>query len=317
VLVRATGSVHLLSTWDEGIPEDIPHENLFGISFNSMNFLKVLKGIEGAARARTVATDALTPSSAKLLPKAFPAAQLIDAEPLLRRVRCVKAPEEVDAIRASVRIAERALAAAEAALTPGITERQLTGVFMESMASAGVTTPAAQDAAWITSRQHPWSRASRDRPVEGGDLVAFEAGVILAGYAGELGRTRRAGEPADIDPALLGRWNELWDRLLGACRVGASLSDLLGAYDAAGIPPPPMPVARGLGLGFDFPLVTHALPQTAAEQQVELGMVLALSAYVWQEGVGAVYGQEPLVITATGPEPLSTNPFRDARSPQT
>ena len=45
VLVRATGSVHLLSTWDEGIPEDIPHENLYGISFNAMNFVKVLQRI--------------------------------------------------------------------------------------------------------------------------------------------------------------------------------------------------------------------------------------------------------------------------------
>ena len=65
VLVRATGAIHLLSTWDEGIPEDIPHENLYGISFNSMTFLKVLQGIEGAATAKTVATDGLTPSSAQ------------------------------------------------------------------------------------------------------------------------------------------------------------------------------------------------------------------------------------------------------------
>ena len=49
VLVRATGSVHLLSTWDEGIPDDIPHENLYGISFNAMNFVKALQRIEGAA----------------------------------------------------------------------------------------------------------------------------------------------------------------------------------------------------------------------------------------------------------------------------
>ena len=40
VLVRGTGAVHLLSTWDEGIPDDIPHENLYGISFNAMNFLR-------------------------------------------------------------------------------------------------------------------------------------------------------------------------------------------------------------------------------------------------------------------------------------
>ena len=44
-------------------------------------------------------------------------------------------------------------------------------------------------------------------------------------------------------------------------------------------------------------------------------MVLALTAYVWKEGVGALYGQEPVVVTATGPEVLSTKPFREARSP--
>ena len=47
VLVRATGSVHLLSTWDEGIPDEIPHENLYGISFNAMNFVKALQRIDG------------------------------------------------------------------------------------------------------------------------------------------------------------------------------------------------------------------------------------------------------------------------------
>ena len=32
VVVRATGAIHLVSTWDEGIPDDIPHDNLFGIT---------------------------------------------------------------------------------------------------------------------------------------------------------------------------------------------------------------------------------------------------------------------------------------------
>ena len=107
------------------------------------------------------------------------------------------------------------------------------------------------------------------------------------------------------------RWNELWDRLLAACTVGKPLSDLLDAYQAAGVPLPPMPVARGLGLGYDLPLVAAALPRTAGEQLVEAGMVVALTAFVWLEGIGAVYGQEPLVVTATGPELLSTRPFRD------
>jgi Xaa-Pro aminopeptidase len=317
VLVRSSGAVHLLSTWDEGVPEEIPHENLYGISFNSSNFQKVLQNIEGAATAKTVATDGLTPSSAPLLSKSFPSASIVDGEALMRRVRAVKTVGEIDAIRASVRIAEGALAAAEAALVAGVTERQLTGVFMEAMAKAGVTTPATQDVVWITSRQQPWHRASRDLPVAPSDLVAFDAGVIDDGYLGDIGRTLAVDGIETVAPELVGCWDELWDRLLAACCPGAPLADLLGTYEAAGVAPPPMPVARGLGLGFDIPLVTHALPRTATEQQFEPGMVLALTAYVWKQGVGAVYGHEPVVVTDTGPELLSTKTFRDARSSMT
>lgn len=314
VLVRATGDVHLLSTWDEGIPDDIPHEHLYGISFNAMNFLKVVGDIEGAATARTVATDALTRASAQLLPSAFPGAELVDGEVLLRRARRSKTADEMDAIRAAVRIAECSLEAAERALAPGITERQLTGEFMDAMAASGITTPATQDVAWITSREHPWRRTSRDVPVAPDDLVALEGGVIVGGYVGELARTLSGHGEHHRDHALLGRWQELWDRLVAACRPGAPLTDLLDAYDAAGIPPPPMPIARGLGLGFDLPLVTHALPRTAAEGRLEVGMVFALTAFVWQRGAGAVYSTEPVALTAGGPELLSTNPFREQRS---
>jgi Xaa-Pro aminopeptidase len=304
VFVRETRAVHLLSTWDEGIPDDIPHENLYGISFNTMNFVKVLQNVEGAATARIVATDGLTPGMAQLLPMAFPAAELIDGEALMRRARRIKTAEEIDEIRTSVLVAEQALAAATAALAPGVTERQLTGIFMEAMAEAGVTTPTGQDVAWITSREHPWRRASRDTPVASGDLVAFDAGVVRGGYVGEVGRTYAVGGDAG-GRRLFQRCDELSDRLLVSCTPGASASGLLDAYDAAGLPPPPMPVARGLGLGFDLPLVTHELPGTAADQTLESGMVLALASFVWEHGVGAVYRQQPVVITETGPDLLT------------
>jgi Xaa-Pro dipeptidase len=310
VFVRDSGAVHLLSTWDEGIPEEIPHENLYGITFNAMNFVKVLSKIEGAATARRVATDSMSGSSANLLPKAFPSAELVDGEPMLRQVRRVKSSEEIEAIRASVRVAEEALAVATDALVPGATERQLTAIFMEAMAAAGVTTPSGQDVAWITSRQDAWRRTNRDAPVQPGDLVAFEAGVVLGGYSGEVGRTFAVREGGHVDSELAQRTSALWERLLGACRVGDPLAGLLAAYDAAGEPRPPMPVARGLGLGFDLPLVTRSLPLTAGEQHVEAGMVFALTGYVWKEGVGALYVQEPIVVTDAGPESLATTPIR-------
>src|SRR3954465_6328588 len=45
VMVRESGEIHLLSTWDEGVPDDIPHENLYGISWNPLNTIANLQKI--------------------------------------------------------------------------------------------------------------------------------------------------------------------------------------------------------------------------------------------------------------------------------
>jgi Xaa-Pro aminopeptidase len=314
VIERATGSIHIVSTWDEGVPEDIPHENLHGITFNGANTLAWLAKVEGAATAKTVATDGLMPSTLGLIRKAFPSAELVDGEQLMRRVRAVKLPDEVEAIRHSVRLAEEALLAAEAALTPGVTERQVTGVFMAHMAEAGVTTPSTQDIAWITSRTGAWARTGRDTAVAADDLVALDGGVIAGGYVGEVGWTASVDGVTKAGASLSGTWDGLWDRLLAACRPGNPASALLDAYAAAGVDAPPMPIARGLGNGNDMPLVTASLPETAAALRLEVGMVLALTAYVWGEGVGALYGKAPVVLTDSGPELLSVKPLRELRS---
>lgn len=307
VVVAETGAIHLLSTWDEGVPEDIPHENLYGIAWNPMNTISVLQGMDGAATAKRVGTDALSPGFAQLLPVAFPNAELVDGELAMRDARRIKTPEEVAVLRESIRVAENGLAAAVAELRPGISEKTLAGVLLEAMAAGGVSTPVTQDVAWVTSRDHPWRRGSDDGRIASGDLVALSAGVLAGGYAGEVGRSWPVGE---IDGAadLYGRWELLWDRLYDACQPAAPAAELLAAYHAAGEPLPPMPVARGLGLGFDPPVVSAHLPATAAEEQLEPGMVLAVTGYVWQRGVGAVFGREAVLITADGPELLTTSP---------
>ena len=313
-VVRSTGEIHLNSTWDEGIPDDIPHEHLYGLAWNPMTLVKVLRGIDGTSTARRVGTDALTPSFAKLLPMAFPKAELVDGEIAMRAARRIKTPEEVAVVRGSLRVAEEALATAVGELRAGITEQELAGVLFEAEAAGGVSTPATQDAAWVTSREHPWRRARSDGRIEQGDLVAFAAGVLADGYVGEVGRTWPVGDADAATRALYDRWNTLWDKLVSACRPGQQASALLAAYEAANEPLPPMPVAHGLGLGFDPPVVTPQLRSTAAEEVLEPGMVLSVSGYVWQEGVGAVFGREAVLVTPDGPEVLTSSPSGNSRA---
>jgi len=310
VLVRATGAVHLLSTWDEGVPDDIPHENLYGISWNPANTMAALRRIDGAATARRVGTDALTPVFAQLLPTAFPNAELVDGELAMRAARRIKTAEEVAALRDAIAVAESGMTAAVAHLRPGVSEQMLAGALLEALAAGGVSTPSNQDVAWVTSREHPLRRVDADVRVQDVDLVAFSAGVLAGGYIGEVGRTWPAhnGWVSAGTEDLFGRWNTLWSRLIGACRAGAAADGLLAAYEAAGEPAPPMPVARGLGMGFDPPVVSNHLPQSAAGERLEPGMVLAVTGYVWERGVGAVFGREAVLITADGPEVLTSSP---------
>ncbi|MFG1932410.1 M24 family metallopeptidase [Mycobacterium sp. NPDC048908] len=308
-VVRSSGDIHLNSTWDEGMPDDIPHDHLYGLAWNPMTLIEVLKGIDGVSTARRVGTDALTPSFAKLLPAAFPNAEIVDGEPAMRAARRVKTSEELVTLRGALRVAEESLATAVAKLRVGATEKDLTGILLEAQAAGGVSTPATQDGAWVTSREHPWRRTRGGGRIETGDLVALSAGVLADGYVGEVGRTWPVGDITDSTvSALYDRWNTLWDRLAASCQPGKPAAELLKAYETAGEPLPPMPVAHGLGLGFDPPVVVAELQATAAREVLEPGMVLSVTGYVWQDGVGAVFGREAVLITSAGPELLTSSP---------
>ena len=53
-VIRSTGEIHLNSTWDEGIPDEIDHDHLYGLAWNPMTLIEVLKKLPGADSYRRV-----------------------------------------------------------------------------------------------------------------------------------------------------------------------------------------------------------------------------------------------------------------------
>ena len=105
--LRADGGVHLLhTTWDDGVPEEIPHEHLSGLSWSPRTIVGDIAGIPGLAEAKVVATDGLSSGLALLLGHLAPDAELVDGESLMRGVRAVKLPAEVECIRTAVALTE-------------------------------------------------------------------------------------------------------------------------------------------------------------------------------------------------------------------
>ena len=253
-----------------------------------------------------VAVDEVTGATALL------GAAAVDAGPLLRAVRRTKTADEVDAIHRAVDLAEVGLVAALARSQPGARERDLTEAAVEAMAALGAPRSALQARTRITSACDGRDGGARE-VVQDGDLVAVHAGAVVEGYAGEVARTVPVGDgsqrPAVRD--LVARSDELRRRLLDACRPGAPASDLLDAYAAAGEPLPVMPIARGLGLGADGPVVVRDLPETAAIERLDPGLVLVLTSCVFDDAVGSIVIREPVHLTTDGPEVLSSMPARN------
>src|SRR5438552_13891542 len=61
VVVRETAAVHLLSNTDFGVPDEIPHSNLYPTSWNPATLVGRVTAIPGVEDGSRVGVDGLTP----------------------------------------------------------------------------------------------------------------------------------------------------------------------------------------------------------------------------------------------------------------
>jgi Xaa-Pro aminopeptidase len=317
-LVLATRQVHLLATtWADGIPSDIPTDNLSGLTWNPRNVVAGVSGIGGLADAKVIAVDGMSPSMPMLLGMLAPDATIVDGERLLRDVRAVKLSAEIECIQTALAITEGALAAVRAELRPGVTEVSLKCRFHEAMAGYGVNHPTYEGVFCATPRARgegaadgppPLRTLSDGRALEVGDLVAVSAAAPFAGYEGVVARTWSSLEPTGHISA---RTRALGERgraalagTIGACVPGASPVDVRRAWEQSGEPLPPVPLAMGVGIGIEYPVI-GAEPAEPRDEQLHAGMVLGVQGYVWEPGVGGSLVGETVHVTDDGPVVLT------------
>jgi Xaa-Pro dipeptidase len=305
VVVRQTGRVHLLSTWDEGVPPEISHDDLYGLSWNPVNLATALAAIPGVRESRRVGTDGLTPMFAGLLPQFVTSAELVDAAPVMQSARRIKLPDEITCLDVASAIAESALSALEDALAPGITERELLGIYYERVASLGAPVAPSESVCFATPTRGPvmFRCVASDRPIGDGELVILAPSALYAGYEAGLACTRVAGRSAPSGTADLAiRCARSMDALLAACRPGNTGADLYRAWESAGNREAPGPLAHGLGLGAEPPLIGLGHGRDAS---IGEGMVLSVQSWVAEEGVGGCLERATVRVESAGPSTLT------------
>jgi Xaa-Pro dipeptidase len=302
VVVAATGAVHLMSTWDEGVPEAIGHEQLYGLTWNPRRLRASLAAIPGLADAATVATDSLNPGGAQLLGQVAPRCRLVDAGPLLAAAGRPKGAGEHAGVEAAVRVAESALQAMAAALRPGTTARRLAAVYLERVAALGCPAPPYGDVARTGGPPTPPGTAELDStPLGEGQLVVLTPAALRAGYQGGLARTGVAGgKPSSAQRRLAERVRQAATALVDACRPGAAAADLTAAAGGAD-----WWWVHGQGLGAEPPV---AGPGIESGLPLLEGDVLWVYAAVSGEA-GTVGEGDSVVVTAGPPRLLSGAPY--------
>ena len=242
VMVREGRSTHLLSTWDTGVPPEVPFENLYGITWNPATMLASLRAIPGLTDARRLGVDALSPGFVRAIPRLAPAAELVAADDILRAVRAVKLPAEVERIRAASRIAADGVAAALAALSDGAERADA----LAAAQRAVPTVPSSGLSVEITP-----------------GMDSVDVGVMVDGYEGGRGRTICL----DGDGA---RYDAAHRALVAACRPAVTADDLRPAAATWWM-------VRGNGMGFEPPVFT---PDRDAPGEIQAGMVLSVEVRV-------------------------------------
>lgn len=303
VVVRSTGRVHLLSTWDEGVPPEIEREDLYPLSWNPANLMASVGAIPGLRDARRIGTDGLTASTGAMIALLAPGAEMVDGGAVLEACRRVKTDAEITCLEVAAAISESALSAMAAALGPGVSERELLGVYSEHVARLGAPVPPSESVCFVASGAVSLGHVASDRVVGDGELVVLAPGALYAGYEAGLARTVVAGSGVGGGgSALAERCTAGMDALVGACRAGGVGADLYRAWEGVGFSASPVILAHGLGLGAEPPVIGLGRGRDAVLGE---GMVLSVQSWVVEAGVGGCLQRETVVIGADGPVVLT------------
>jgi Xaa-Pro aminopeptidase len=131
------------------------------------------------------------------LVRVFPGAKLVNAEPLVNRLRRVKSQEELEVMTRACRIVDETMGAVTSSVKPGVTMHELVEQVEHEMRTRGSRT--ASFTTHITSMGFEDERESIDQrgkePLREGESVLFDFGAVLDGYCSDFGRTIFCGEP--------------------------------------------------------------------------------------------------------------------------
>lgn len=237
------------------------------------------------------------------------AKQAVGLDGKLALIRVVKSDDEIEAIKRAVRCIEDVFRDTVPLVKPGVTELDLVAEMEYRMKRLGADGPSF-DTMVLTGEKTglPHGVPGKER-IREGDLLLFDAGVFVDGYASDLTRTFAVGDIGDKCKDIYDAVLQANRSMIEAVRPGASFASLdLAARSVI--------EKRGFGqhfitrAGHGFGLEIHEYPSIHAnnDDPVKEGMVFTAEPGIYIPGLGGVRIEDNVLATKNGAEVLTTYP---------
>ena len=243
--------------------------------------------------------------------------ELIDVQGPIEMARCIKSPEEIKCLQASMDVCDVAIGRMQEALRPGITENQLWAILHETNAAHG--------GEWIECRllasgprTNPWFQECADRPIEPGDSVGFDTDMVGPnGYLADVSRTYicPGKRPTDRQRALLAQAQEQVEHNMALLRPGLGFREF--AERSWKVPDQfvenrYMTTLHGVGFVDEYPSIpyTQDWKGWGYDGMFEENMVVSVESYLGEPGgPDGVKLEQQVLITAIGAQLFSKTPL--------
>ena len=123
-------------------------------------------------------------------------ARVSDATHLLREVRHVKSPAEIECLKEAAKIANIGLAAARATIAPGVAELDVYGEMVRAMARAGGENPGITMPVLSGTKTNALHGVATRRKMQYGELVLVDLAGVCKRYHINMARTFCLGQPS-------------------------------------------------------------------------------------------------------------------------
>lgn len=282
----------------------------FNLRIHKQGIMAEVNDILLENKAKNVAIEANQMNvSTYLQIKQLFAADIVESQGLVEKIREIKEPEELALIKAACEITDQSFEHILKFIKPGITELQVANELEAFLKAKGASAMSFDTIVASGVRSSMPHGVASDKVIEDGDMITLDWGCYYQGYSSDMTRTIAVGS---VEPELDKIYHivlEAHERVNRGAKAGMTGKEIdalardyiteqgYGAYFGH---------STGHGLGLDV----HELPAISSknDEAVQAGMVITNEPGIYIPGLGGVRIENDLIVTEDGVESTNQSP---------